>query len=271
MMNKILNIYKPLGATPYQIVQKLNNYPEYKNKKIAFAGRLDPMAHGVLILLIEDAIKDRSKFFSLPKVYEFQVLFGISTDTYDVLGLFNRSKIDIFNRLVITPAYLKSKITLFLKTKIGKHFQTFPPYSSKEVLGKPLYQWARENKLSEISMPSKEIEIYEFELLSIEKIPAGIIKINILSNIKKAVGDFRQKEIAKQWNDFFHKINKKDFLVARFRLSCSSGTYVRGIVNEMGEEFGCSATTLEILRTKVGRYELKKSLRIMDSESKLKL
>jgi tRNA pseudouridine55 synthase len=271
-MKKILNLYKPIGFTPVDLIKKLKNkFPEYKDTKIAFAGRLDPMAHGVLILMLDNAIKERNKYLGLTKQYEFEVFYGVSTDTYDQLGLVKNATDGKLNNSIITPAFLKNKIEIFLKNKTGKSLQAFPPYSSKEVHGKPLYQWARENKLSEISMPSKEIEIYEFELLSIEKIPAGIIKINILSNIEKVVGDFRQKEIVKQWNDFFRKMNKKDFLVAKFRLTCSSGTYVRGMVNEMGEEFGCGATALDILRTKVGGYELKKSLRIRDSKSKLKL
>jgi tRNA pseudouridine55 synthase len=45
--------------------------------------------------------------------------------------------------------------------------------------------------------------------------------------------------------------------MARFRITCSSGTYVRGIVHEMGEQLGTGALTLEILRTRVGDYLLK--------------
>ena len=57
-MKKILSVYKPLYLTPYQLIQQLKkNYPEYANEKIGYAGRLDPLAHGVLLLMIGEENK----------------------------------------------------------------------------------------------------------------------------------------------------------------------------------------------------------------------
>jgi len=54
----------------------------------AYAGRLDPMAHGVLVLLVGEENKKREKYEKFVKEYLFQCIFGVATDTYDILGRF---------------------------------------------------------------------------------------------------------------------------------------------------------------------------------------
>ena len=62
-MKKLLNIYKPIGLTPFLTIQLVRNqFQEYKNEKIGFAGRLDPLAHGVLLLMIGEATKKKMSF-----------------------------------------------------------------------------------------------------------------------------------------------------------------------------------------------------------------
>lgn len=59
--------------------------PQHKETKMTYLGRLDPMAEGLLLVLSGDT-RDKNKFLDLDKTYEFEVLWGVSTDTYDVLG-----------------------------------------------------------------------------------------------------------------------------------------------------------------------------------------
>ena len=87
------------------------------------------------------------------------------------------------------------------------------------------------------------------------------IKQTITRNIKSVDGDFRQAKIFKKWDKFFTSNIIKQFTVAKFRISCSSGTYVRSLANELGKIVGTGAIALEILRTKVGNYTLDKSFR----------
>lgn len=256
-MKQILNIYKPIGLTPLQLINKLRNErSELGNIKIGFAGRLDPLAHGVMLLMIGEETKNRSEYLGLPKEYEFEVLFGVSTDTYDALGILQNINLES------DPVNLLEQINNFIKSKIGKQIQLYPPYSSKEVNGKPLFEWARENRMKEIEIPEREIEIYNFELLNISQPPSEEIHKKIITNIKRVDGDFRQKEILKKWNDLF-KVNKhKKLTVAGFRINCSSGTYVRSIANEMGQKLGTGAIAFSIYRTKVGEYKINDSLKI---------
>src|SRR6185436_4759837 len=135
-MKKILNVYKPKGLTPLAVVNQVKNkFPQYQKEKIAYAGRLDPLAHGVLLLMIgEETTKQKDNYLNLPKDYEFEVLFGVSTDTYDVLGILQN--INCHSREGGNP---EIEIKKFLASKLGKQTQTYPPYSSKAVNGKPLH------------------------------------------------------------------------------------------------------------------------------------
>lgn len=259
-MNKILSVYKPYGFTPLQMIAKLRlQFPEYEKEKIGYAGRLDPLANGVLLFMIGDATKERDKYLALPKSYEFTALFGVQTDTYDLLGLVKNA-----------PSPFKGEgnkkiITTFLKNHLGKQTQTYPPYSSKPVYGKPLFWWAKEKKLNEITLPQREIEIMSFQTISFGEMTKDALEEKIKETIEMISGDFRQEEIQKAWNAFFEDSEnyaERHFLTARFRVTCSSGTYVRGLVNDLGKELGTGAVTLDILRTKVGEYGIEDAMKL---------
>jgi tRNA U55 pseudouridine synthase TruB len=77
---------------------------------------------------------------------------------------------------------------------------------------------------------------------------------NIEKRIKKVQGDFRQDEILKIWRKELLTPNK--FIVASFKIKCSSGTYVRSVANSLGEKIGTGALAFSIKRTKIGEYML---------------
>lgn len=245
----IIAVYKPIAITPLQLVQQFKQkFPEYKDTKIGYAGRLDPMAHGVMLLLIGNENKNRDQYLNLNKTYQFTVLFGISTDSYDILGILSNTKYcHPDNTLAIT-------ITAFINDKLGKQTQQYPPYSSKTFKGKPLFQWAREGRLSEVKFPNREVEIFNFNLIELQVISAKALSKIILENITKIEGDFRQEEISDKWNSFFQAQGKTTFITAKFQIDCSSGTYVRSLIHELGKLLGCGAIALDIYRTKVGEF-----------------
>jgi tRNA pseudouridine55 synthase len=267
MHEPTVNVYKPLGLTPFQIVgQYRKKYPKHKNKKVAYAGRLDPLAHGVLLLLVEPETKNAKKYQGLDKEYEFEVLFGVRTDTYDVLGRLDKKilrqaqddKADIGSLSTLS----NTQILEMSKTYEGKYKQPYPPYSSKTVKGKPLFWWAREGKLGEIKIPSKEIEIYSLSLIKTRFIDTKILSYQVTRKVNAVKGNFRQKEILRDWKDFFENSKQKKFQIAKFIIHCSSGTYIRQIAHEMGQKLGCVAIAFDILRTKVGKFKLNDSINL---------
>lgn len=256
-MNDVICVYKPIGMTPLQAIELLKNkYPEYSDKKISYAGRLDPMAEGVLVLLLDEANNKRKEFENLNKTYECDVLFGVSTDTYDTLGLItNTHKAPQISPLSLIPLISQFK-SVFP--------QPYPPYSSKAVRGKPLYYWARQNKLSEITIPTKEITISSIEMINQRDITSQDLHKEIIKRLEIVKGDFRQDLITTSWDDYF-KTNQQPLLIISLRVTCSSGTYIRSLANSLGEKIGIPAIAYTIKRTNVGTFTLEDCLNILVS------
>ena len=253
-MKNTIYINKPIGLTPLEVVNKFKRkYPEYKNEVISYAGRLDPMAQGVLILLIGDENKNRDNYLGLDKEYESEFVIGVSTDTYDSLGLVKE-----VNNIKIDKKKLEEELSKF----IGKRVQEFPPYSSKVVNGKPLYFWAREGRLDEIKIPEKEIEIYSVDVLDQKNITGEDLAKKIIEVVIGVKGDFRQEVIIENWKKFGKNYKDTKLLMIKVRITCSTGTYIRGVANELGENLGTHAFAYSIARTRVGEVSLDDCLSI---------
>lgn len=253
-MNNTIYIWKPVGLTPLEIANKFKEKnPEFKDEVVSYAGRLDPMAEGILILLIGEENKNREKYLELKKEYESEIIFGIATDTFDSLGLIKDVNLGEIS---------KEEIEKALKTFLGKQKQFYPSYSSKAVVGKPLFWWARNNKLNEIKIPEREIEIYSIELLSFEKISVQVLVDQVTNQIKNVKGDFRQGEIIDSWKKFGINNKDKELIKIRIRISCSTGTYIRRIANDLGKKLETHAFAYSIKRTKIGDVTEKDTVRL---------
>lgn len=199
-MKAILNIKKPEGLTPYQVVTKFKRkHPSYKDVKIAYAGRLDPMAKGVLLLLIEPETKKREEYQKLPKEYEFEILFGVSTDTHDLLGM------PTAGSRKLTKDVLEKELKNITTNYKGTIVQKYPVYSSIRIKGKPLYWWARNNMLNKIQIPKKKIQIYNIKFESLKSKDKEKLLSSVIKKINKVEGDFRQKEIIKSWKKKYYQ------------------------------------------------------------------
>src|SRR5882724_12690946 len=83
----VVNLYKELGETPRERLERLRvQKPHFEHEVLSYAGRLDPMAEGVMLCLVGSANSRREQYLDMSKEYTLDVLFGFSTDTYDVLG-----------------------------------------------------------------------------------------------------------------------------------------------------------------------------------------
>ena len=142
----LLPIYKKIGQTPLQLVEETKDKSKITDK-VSYLGRLDPMAHGLMVLLVGAETKKQEKYQKLDKVYQFKVLFGIETDTYDILGMIQNNIISNID---------KNAVIKYLESIQGESIQKFPPYSSIKVSGKPLWKWAKEGNISSIKIPEKK-------------------------------------------------------------------------------------------------------------------
>ena len=93
-----IKIYKPIGVTPVQLVEKYKKENSI-DEKVSFAGRLDPMASGLMIILTNEHCLQQNNFHNFSKIYEFKIAIGLSTDTYDILGLITNYNINKYTNL----------------------------------------------------------------------------------------------------------------------------------------------------------------------------
>jgi tRNA pseudouridine55 synthase len=253
-MSKQLNIYKPLGKTSVEMIEILKEkFPEYSNQKISYAGRLDPMASGVLILLVgDDENKARREREKSDKEYDFTALFGISSDTYDICGI-----------PTVSGKNVKiEEIESVLNEFKGNISQKIPIYSAYRVRGKPMYVHAAQGTLKLEDVPHIDREIFELEITGHRTITSP----QLLSEVKTRLalitrGDFRQEKIISEYESIL-KNSHREFLLVDFKSHVSSGTYVRSLCNDIGEKLGCGGISIEILRKRSGDFNLKDSIKL---------
>tara|TARA_A100001015_G_scaffold291872_1_gene366555 strand:+ start:11 stop:739 length:729 start_codon:yes stop_codon:yes gene_type:complete len=136
----ILLVDKPSGITSHDIVDRLRR--KLKMKKIGHAGTLDPLATGLMIMLIGKATKVSQFLISLDKAYEGTFKLGVETDSQDSDGEVVETK-DL-------PENLSEEIIgEAMKKFLGDQYQTPPMFSAKKINGVPLYKMARKGKTVE--------------------------------------------------------------------------------------------------------------------------
>jgi|SRR3989344_719481 len=243
---RVILIYKPVGKTPLEMITELKKInPLLVKEKISYAGRLDPMADGLLLLLVGDENKERAHYLKLPKTYYARVVFGIATDSYDCLGLIQQTS----NK---SPSL--EKIQSVLKTLIGEIQQAPPLFSSYRVQGKPLFYYARKGSTKNIDIPKIKRTVFDAKLIDYKLITKHELKKIIFKNLSLVKGDFRQDEIIKKWQDFFDTTKQEKFVMSQIEFNVSSGTYIRALANHIGVMSGNSAFALTLTRTKIGGY-----------------
>jgi tRNA pseudouridine55 synthase len=147
-----LVVDKPTGWTSHDVVNKTRRFTG--TRKVGHLGTLDPMATGVLPLLIGRATRLAQFFGKADKTYEGTVQFGYATDTYDVEGEPVSEAIPV----TLDRDVIKELLSAFR----GRIQQTPPPVSAKKIQGIPAYKLVRKN--IEVKLQPVEVEIHSIEL-----------------------------------------------------------------------------------------------------------
>ena len=157
-MNGIIIINKNQGYTSHDIVHKIKRISK---EKVGHTGTLDPMAQGVLPILIGKATQCSKYLINHDKIYKVKLKLGIKTDTADSEG-------NILEKTEISPEILnEQKILQAINSMKGKQEQIPPIYSAIKVNGKKLYEYARKGQ--EVEIKPRQIEIYNIILNNIDK------------------------------------------------------------------------------------------------------
>lgn len=241
---------KKLGETPLEALNRAQ-----VPKPATYAGRLDPMAEGLLVVLHGDECKKKEEYLGLDKEYDFEMLLGFETDSGDLLGLVTSE--DRSPSLSTVLNDLRKVAARY----VGKHTFEYPDFSSRTINGKPLFSLTRSGEVGEVEKPVKEVEIFSLEIISERVILADELMDEIAKRIAIVKGDFRQQEVVKVWTTHLKSSNGdkesvKPFKVISGKIHCSSGTYIRTVVSDLARQVAQQGCLFSLKRTKVGPFLL---------------
>lgn len=189
-------------------------------RRIGHTGTLDPFATGLLILLIgRKYTKLQAQFLKQDKEYVCTAQLGMTTDTFDITG--NVINAADWSEL---QKISKQEIENSLKKFRGAIKQTVPIYSAVKIKGRKLCDFARNDEQDQIKeLPKRSVNIQELKLINFKL-------------------DQKQK--------------KAQFTI---RVFCSSGTYIRSLIDDIGKELKVGATAVSLRRTKIGKINLEEA------------
>lgn len=155
-MNGLLLIDKPSGLTSHDVVHRVRRILGIRG--IGHAGTLDPLASGLLILLIGEATKVSDYILNGDKSYEATVRLGVRTDSMDITGKVLEERPFESDESAIRAAVEGMSGTLNLSV---------PVHSAVKVDGKKLYEYAHKGEQPE-SVPTRQMAFYDVRVLGIE-------------------------------------------------------------------------------------------------------
>lgn len=214
MTDGFLIVNKASGFTSHDVVAMARK--KFKTKKIGHAGTLDPMATGVLVLGVGIGTKLLNFIMLGKKRYQATIRLGSSTTTDDREG----ELINNFDTSKITDEEIKSSLKKF----VGKIMQTPSSVSAIKIAGKSAHERVRAGE--EVDIPARAVEIYELNLISINRI--------------------------------------EEYIDIEIDVSCSSGTYIRSIARDLGRYLNNGGHLTKLNRSEVAPFQLNESAELED-------
>ncbi len=151
-----LVVNKPAGVTSHDVVEAVRRVVGFR--RVGHLGTLDPIATGVLVLLLGRATRLARFYSSRRKRYLCTFRFGFATDTYDAAGEPQGPD--------TAPQLSREELEPLLTRFIGRFEQMPPPYSAKKIRGRPAHELARKHR--PVTLKPVEVEVYEFRLLEVD-------------------------------------------------------------------------------------------------------
>lgn len=202
-VNGILLMDKPADFTSFDVCAVVRGM--LRTKKVGHSGTLDPMATGVLPILVGSATRALDLIPSHDKTYAAGFRLGVRTDTLDITGKILAET---------EPSVSREALLSALEAFIGDIMQVPPMYSAVSVGGKKLYDLAREGR--EVVREARSVTVYSLTLDSYDEMTAS----------------------------------------GNLTVSCSKGTYIRTLIDDMGQALGCGAVLTSLRRTEASGFRI---------------
>jgi tRNA pseudouridine55 synthase len=158
----VIVVDKPERLTSHDVVNRMRRLAD--TRKVGHLGTLDPMATGVLPLVIGRATRLAQFFFTGEKKYEARIRFGWATDTYDREGTPISDAVE--------PHFTRDELEAALAPFRGIFLQTPPQFSAKKVAGTPAYKLAR--KQIAVDLHPVEVHVFKLEVAAFDGITAQV-------------------------------------------------------------------------------------------------
>lgn len=254
----ILAINKPVGMTSHDVVAKVRKI--LGTPKVGHAGALDPFADGLLIILVGKATKDSDKFLLQDKSYLATLLLGIKTTSADPEG-------DILE--VKTNVTVPENIQEILNSFMPEYEQYVPVFSSVKYQGEKLRVLARSAEHWEIKdVDGKKVFIFtrRGKTESID-IPKHVSKIYSIKPLEQGEIDITNSDFHNRNQDQLG--NNLSFPSLKIDVTCSKGTYIRALAEDITARFSPPAPAMlwNLTRSRIGEISLADSLSLEEVES----
>jgi tRNA pseudouridine55 synthase len=231
-MDGLLIVDKPSGPTSHDVVARLRRV--LREKRIGHTGTLDPLATGVLVLVVGKATR-LAKFLSASdKSYDAIVRFGFATDTADAQG-------QPMGPVVVGAAPPREAIDAALDAFRGTFLQQPPAFSAKKIDGERSYKLARGRANARLK-PSRS----EPHPPALPAPPALPTAVSVTAHRIEIVS--------------------VDADTATLRVDCSAGFYVRSLAHDLGQRLGVGAHLAALRRTRVGDIGLTGAISLDEAE-----
>jgi len=207
-------INKPLHMTSHDVIDQVRR--KTGERRVGHAGTLDPLASGILIVLVgRGATRRQAEFMGLPKEYIAEVTFGSVSETYDAEGPITQQA-STEELQLLTEAQIKEALKQF----VGNIQQRPPIHSAIKVGGKALYKKARKGEITAKDVPPREVTIDAIALLD------------------------------------FTPATTSSAATARLKINCQKGVYIRSLAHDLGKAVNTGAYLSGLERTAVGPHTI---------------
>ena len=197
-------------------------------KKIGHAGTLDPFATGLLTLAVGRATRVLRYMENYDKIYQATMVLGKKTSTGDPEGEVVGGRMPVESERVALRENDHAMIRSAISSMVGEITQIPSKYSAIKIAGRPAYDYARKGQ--EVSIPERKVTIFDI----------------VVSNI---------------WEE-------NETFYVDMTVSCSKGTYIRSLCEDIGEKLGYGAYCRNLRRLKSGRFEIVSAYTLDEIEKK---
>lgn len=273
MRGAMLLIHKRPGMASFDVVRELRRIlrSHYGKVKMGFAGTLDPFAEGLLPVFLGSATHLISHLDAATKTYRVVAAFGQQTVTGDVAGELVR-EIPLQD-LATLP--FKQDLDAGLAELSRLTRQRIPAYSAAKFKGKKLYEYARAGE--EVPILYKDIEIHKLKTLVLTMAREEALRYGLTMADLERYPLWPRAEMWSEWQSRGLRGGKLDepkvqatpSAVALIEAKVSAGTFIRQIVEDLGEFLKIPAYAMRLLRTEVGSLDVSSALDLAEVEDYL--